>query len=136
MQFLGLSKPSTLSIQKRAAAHYPIGNSYNFRNPTLLRRPKRVAALYSKPLLQSELCSEEEPHTMGLLGFNFNLRDQLIFYGSYHSNPINQAIHFIFVPLILWTVAVWFAYTPALFHYDVAAHLAFLPAPLTAAVAK
>lgn len=50
---------------------------------------------------------------MGLLGFNFNLKDQLTFYGSYHANPINQAIHFVFVPAILWTVAIWLAYTPA-----------------------
>lgn len=52
-----------------------------------------------------------------MLGFNFdlNLKKQLIFYGSYHNNPVNQAIHFIFVPLILWTVAVWLAYTPPLF---------------------
>jgi uncharacterized membrane protein YGL010W len=78
--------------------------------------------------------SSQNPKTM--LGFNFNLKDQLIFYGSYHSNPINQAIHFIFVPLILWTVAIWLAYTPALFHYDLAAHLAFLPAPLVATLSK
>lgn len=40
-------------------------------------------------------------------------RPQLVFYGSYHSNPLNQAIHFVFVPAIWWTVAVWLAYTPA-----------------------
>lgn len=43
-----------------------------------------------------------------------NLREQLIFYGSYHNNVFNQIIHFIFVPSILWTVSVWLAYTPAL----------------------
>jgi uncharacterized membrane protein YGL010W len=43
---------------------------------------------------------------MAFLGFNFDLKDQLTFYGSYHNNPINQAIHFVFVPAILWTVAV------------------------------
>ncbi len=35
--------------------------------------------------------------------------DQLTFYGSYHANPWNQLIHFIFVPTILWTVLVWLA---------------------------
>ena len=30
---------------------------------------------------------------------------QLVFYGSYHANPINQLIHFVFVPAIWWTVA-------------------------------
>ena len=68
--------------------------------------------------------------TMPLLGFNFNLGDQLAFYGSYHHNPVNQAIHFVFVPAILWTVAVWLAYTPVFCHCFLAAHLAFLPAPL------
>lgn len=33
------------------------------------------------------------------------LAPQLVFYGSYHSNPVNQLIHFIFVPAIWWTVA-------------------------------
>lgn len=43
-----------------------------------------------------------------------NLREQLIFYGSYHNNGMNQILHFVFVPIILWTVSVWLAYTPAL----------------------
>lgn len=30
---------------------------------------------------------------------------------SYHRNKWNQLIHFFFVPLILWTVAVWACYT-------------------------
>lgn len=49
-------------------------------------------------------------------GINGNLKDQLVFYGSYHNNPINQLIHFVFVPTILWTVSVWLAYTPSLGH--------------------
>lgn len=50
---------------------------------------------------------------MAVLGFTFDLKEQLVFYGSYHNNRINQAIHFIFVPIIMWTVSVWLAYTPA-----------------------
>lgn len=62
-------------------------------------------------------------------GLGLDLETQLAFYGSYHSHPLNQAIHFVFVPLILWTVAVWLAYTPPLWAWDVAAHLpAALPA--------
>jgi len=68
--------------------------------------------------------------TMGFLGFNFNLVDQLRFYGRYHNNPVNQGIHFVFVPLILWTVAVWLAYTPAFCHCDLAS---FVPALLAGA---
>ncbi|KAF8339115.1 uncharacterized protein EI90DRAFT_3144276 [Cantharellus anzutake] len=32
---------------------------------------------------------------------------QLAFYGAYHSNPINVAIHIVFVPTILWTAHVF-----------------------------
>ena len=60
-------------------------------------------------------------------GINFNLMDQLTFYGSYHTRPGNQAIHFVFVPLIIWTVTVWLAYAPAPIPYDLPAHLGFLP---------
>jgi uncharacterized membrane protein YGL010W len=47
-------------------------------------------------------------------GITANLREQLIFYGSYHNNIFNQIIHFIFVPTILWSVSVWLSYTPSL----------------------
>lgn len=60
---------------------------------------------------------------MGFLGFNFNLKDQLVFYGSYHNNPVNQLIHFVFVPALWWTVAVWLAYTPEAFHVDMSEHV-------------
>ena len=32
----------------------------------------------------------------------FNLFLQLVFYGQYHSNKYNVAIHICFVPVILW----------------------------------
>ena len=51
---------------------------------------------------------------MAILGCTFDLKEQLVFYGSYHNNRINQAIHFVFVPIIMWTVSVWLAYTPAI----------------------
>lgn len=60
---------------------------------------------------------------MGFVGFNFNLMDQLVFYGSYHHNPVNQLIHFVFVPALWWTAAVWLAYTPPLFALDAASYL-------------
>lgn len=44
---------------------------------------------------------------------HLNLREQLTFYGSYHNKPVNQLIHFVFVPTILWSVAAWLAYTPS-----------------------
>ena len=45
---------------------------------------------------------------------NRNLTDGLAFYGSYHQNPMNQAIHFIFVPLLLWSFIVLHHYVPLL----------------------
>lgn len=64
---------------------------------------------------------------MGFFGLTFDLREQLTFYGAYHNNPINQAIHFVFVPAILFTVAVWLAYTPSL-PLNLAPLLSLLPA--------
>ena len=53
-----------------------------------------------------------------MLGFSRDLLEQLTFYGSYHRNRWNQLIHFVFVPLILWSVAVWACYTGPLFGVD------------------
>eukprot|EP01025_Chloroclados_australasicus_P052103 TRINITY_DN6063_c1_g1_i1.p1 TRINITY_DN6063_c1_g1~~TRINITY_DN6063_c1_g1_i1.p1 ORF type:complete len:200 (-),score=4.20 TRINITY_DN6063_c1_g1_i1:507-1073(-) len=50
-----------------------------------------------------------------MLGFNFDLLDQLTFYGAYHNNKWNQIIHFFFVPMIMWSVLVWMAYTGQLY---------------------
>lgn len=38
----------------------------------------------------------------------FNLEDQLAFYGAFHHNKLNQIIHIIFVPLIVWSGMVFF----------------------------
>ncbi len=59
-------------------------------------------------------------------GLSFNLHDQLVFYGSYHSRGWNQAIHFVFVPLIMWSAGVLLAYAPAL-PVDLPSRLSFLP---------
>jgi len=40
----------------------------------------------------------------------FDFNGQLGFYAAYHSNAINQYIHFVFVPALLTTAYVWFAY--------------------------
>mmetsp|Transcript_13906 Transcript_13906/g.22703 ORF Transcript_13906/g.22703 Transcript_13906/m.22703 type:complete len:212 (+) Transcript_13906:59-694(+) len=48
-------------------------------------------------------------------GFSLNVEEQLAFYGAYHSNPYNQIIHVVFVPIIWTTAAVWLAYTPTLY---------------------
>eukprot|EP00878_Enallax_costatus_P006710 GHUV01007035.1.p1 GENE.GHUV01007035.1~~GHUV01007035.1.p1 ORF type:complete len:264 (+),score=40.52 GHUV01007035.1:2-793(+) len=62
--------------------------------------------------------------TMGSL--NFNLLEQLTFYGSYHNNKWNQLIHFIFVPAIVWSLAVWLVYTGPLVSLPLE-NLAWLP---------
>ncbi|BDA43170.1 Uncharacterized endoplasmic reticulum membrane protein YGL [Coccomyxa sp. Obi] len=66
-------------------------------------------------------------------GLNFNLMDQLTFYGSYHTRGWNQAIHFVFVPLIHWTITVWLAYAPLPTSFDLPAHLDFLPPAISSA---
>jgi len=40
----------------------------------------------------------------------FQLEDALTFYGSYHNNKINQLIHVVFVPCIIWSAFVIFSY--------------------------
>ena len=48
-----------------------------------------------------------------VLGLNFDLLDQLSFYGAYHRHPVNKAIHLVFVPCIIWSALVWMAgYVP------------------------
>lgn len=37
----------------------------------------------------------------------FQLEDQLAFYGAFHHNKLNQLIHIIFVPLIVWSSLVF-----------------------------
>ena len=46
-----------------------------------------------------------------VMGLNFDLLEQLTFYGSYHSNKWNQLIHFVFVPSIVWSLCVWLCYS-------------------------
>jgi uncharacterized membrane protein YGL010W len=42
------------------------------------------------------------------------LGSALAFYAAYHQDPINQAIHFVFVPTLLYSFMVYFAHFPAL----------------------
>ena len=36
----------------------------------------------------------------------------LTFYYSYHMDQLNQVIHMVFIPAILWTALIWLCYTP------------------------
>jgi len=51
------------------------------------------------------------------------LEEQLAFYGAYHRNFWNKAIHVVFVPVIMWSVLVWAAYTGPFAAPDLAAGL-------------
>ncbi|KAI8804511.1 hypothetical protein BJ742DRAFT_760322 [Cladochytrium replicatum] len=42
----------------------------------------------------------------------FDFEKQLGFYGSYHNDKTNKAIHTVFVPTILWSALVWFHNIP------------------------
>ena len=39
-----------------------------------------------------------------------SLERNFVFYGAYHNEPVNQAIHIIFVPTLLTTAMVFFTY--------------------------
>jgi uncharacterized membrane protein YGL010W len=43
----------------------------------------------------------------------FNFHHQFVKYGEFHNNKVNQAIHMVFVPAILWSAQVWLAGTPS-----------------------
>jgi uncharacterized membrane protein YGL010W len=45
---------------------------------------------------------------------NEDLEDQLVFYSSYHQDPVNIAIHCVFIPMIWWTILVIVAHYPLL----------------------
>jgi uncharacterized membrane protein YGL010W len=50
------------------------------------------------------------------IGYNMythtDMARELAFYGAYHQNWVNQAIHFVCVPLIMLSAMVWAAYLP------------------------
>ncbi|GMH46557.1 hypothetical protein TrRE_jg8838 [Triparma retinervis] len=43
---------------------------------------------------------------------NLDFKSSLGFYAAYHQDPYNQLIHFIFIPLIWWSINVWMCYVP------------------------
>lgn len=60
----------------------------------------------------------------------FDVQKQLTFYGAYHSNKVNVAIHLFFVPVLLWTGQAMLATlpTPSFFpsvHYQLNEWLTF-----------
>ncbi|KAI8919299.1 hypothetical protein DFJ77DRAFT_453745 [Powellomyces hirtus] len=44
----------------------------------------------------------------------FSFKDQLLQYGQYHNSKINQLVHIVFVPTILWSAQVWLTQTGAI----------------------
>ena len=45
----------------------------------------------------------------------YDLKEGLAFYKAYHSNPINEAIHLVCIPGILWSTIGLFSYTSPMF---------------------
>ncbi|KAG9101076.1 hypothetical protein FS749_010482 [Ceratobasidium sp. UAMH 11750] len=62
----------------------------------------------------------------------FDVNHQLAFYGAYHSNKVNVAIHIVCVPIIMWTFQVFLAnagipsFAPAI-SYQINQYLTFEP---------
>ena len=48
----------------------------------------------------------------------FNFEHQFVKYGEFHANKINQAIHLVFVPTILWTAQVWLTASPIYYNWS------------------
>ncbi|KAJ5999952.1 hypothetical protein N7481_000361 [Penicillium waksmanii] len=57
-----------------------------------------------------------------------NLEKQLLFYGAYHNNPVNVAIHITCVPILLFTGIVLACNSPALLPAPEALRFEYLPA--------
>ena len=62
------------------------------------------------------LCWVAIPGLMACVGTkllrSYDTVDELVFYASYHSHPMNQLVHIVCVPLLLFTVFVFAAYVP------------------------
>ncbi|KAJ3106389.1 hypothetical protein HDU97_006374 [Phlyctochytrium planicorne] len=58
----------------------------------------------------------------------FDFERQFVGYAAYHNNKVNQMIHFVCVPIILWTAMVWLGNTPAVAEWPLSNEL-----PLNAA---
>ena len=62
------------------------------------------------------LCWLAIPGLMACVGTKllrtYDTVDELTFYASYHSHPMNQLVHIVCVPLLLFTVFVFAAYVP------------------------
>ncbi|KAJ7943443.1 YGL010w-like protein [Quillaja saponaria] len=52
---------------------------------------------------------------MGKIGL-FDLENHFTFYGAYHNNPINIAVHMLFVWPIFFTALLFFYFTPSFFN--------------------
>lgn len=65
----------------------------------------------------------------GAIEYNRVANTQLAFYASYHSNPMNKAIHFVFIPQILWSALIMLGYLnlPGFTWVDVGPGLTFRP---------
>ena len=62
------------------------------------------------------LCWVAIPGLMACVGTKllrtYDTVDELTFYASYHSHPMNQLVHIVCVPLLLFTVLIFAAYVP------------------------
>ncbi|KAI8853163.1 hypothetical protein BC829DRAFT_360214 [Chytridium lagenaria] len=53
----------------------------------------------------------------------FDFNRQFVGYAAYHNNKVNQWIHFVCVPMILWTALVWLQNTPEFFTWSLSKEL-------------
>ncbi|KAG7562864.1 hypothetical protein FFLO_01693 [Filobasidium floriforme] len=68
--------------------------------------------LTSKDLINESLDEEMERKGTSPYPDWLNVKKQLTFYASYHSNPVNIAIHMVCIPMILWSFLLILAHVP------------------------
>ena len=82
-------------------------------------RPTMANSLVDHPHRQRArvgLCWVAIPGLVACVGTKllrtYDTVDELTFYASYHSHPMNQLVHIVCVPLLLFTVLIFAAYVP------------------------
>ncbi|KAJ3217856.1 hypothetical protein HDU67_007142 [Dinochytrium kinnereticum] len=53
----------------------------------------------------------------------FDFNRQFVGYAAYHNNKVNQWVHFVCVPIILWTAMVWLNNTPEIAQWSLSKEL-------------
>ncbi|KAF8529253.1 DUF962-domain-containing protein [Hysterangium stoloniferum] len=62
-----------------------------------------IVVVLGRKLFDLRAFIHQQPANVRMAPGVFDVKSQLVFYGQYHANKYNVAIHMLFVPIILWT---------------------------------